>query len=370
MTNGPRGLPVDARAQEIFEAAPLGIALCDDSLRFLSANRMAEAIFGYGEAELRRLSLADLAHPEDEPSLAEWARALPARPRGGPPREPARTERRFVRRDGRVVWCRASLSRRPGARRAGPIVLTVEDVSERRAAEQRIREGERLVAVGTLAAGIAHEINNPVGSILASAQYAQMVMHEPDGAEKVARSLANIVAESRRCGQIVKSVLKFAREETTERWPADLNTVVGQARDHSMELARRYRGSLELMLAPRLPDVLMNPTEMEQILANLIRNALQSGGYGIHVVIRTQDRGDRVVLSVADDGPGMPPEVREQIFDPFFTTREAAGGTGLGLSLVHGIVSGHGGKISVYSEPGQGTEVVIELPAHAAVGER
>jgi PAS domain S-box-containing protein len=358
---------VDARAQEIYEAAPLGIALCDDSLRFRFANRMVESIFGYAEAELRRLTLEDLAHPEDEPSFGEWARERPARTQGGVPSEPARTERRFVRRDGHVVWCRVSLSRRPGGE---PIVVTVEDVSARRAAEQRLREGERLVAVGTLAAGIAHEINNPVGSILASAQYAQMVMRDPDGAEKVERALANIVAESRRCGQIVKSVLRFAREETTERWPADLNQVVGQARDHSMELARRYGGSLELALAPELPQVQLNPTEIEQVLANLIRNGLQSGGYGIHVTIRTQDRGDRVVLSVTDDGPGMPPEVREQIFDPFFTTREASGGTGLGLSMVHGIVSSHGGKISVYSEPGQGTEVVIELPAHAAGAER
>jgi signal transduction histidine kinase len=220
--------------------------------------------------------------------------------------------------------------------------------------------------VGTLAAGIAHEINNPVGSIMASAQFALMVKDDADGPHQVEAALRSIVGEARRCGQIVKSVLKFAREETTERWPVDLNRIVDQARDHSMEMTRRYGATLELELADDLPEVLANPTEMEQLLANLIRNALQAGGYGIHVVVRTGVRGERVRLSVIDDGPGMPPEVREQIFDPFFTTRESSGGTGLGLSMVHGIVAGHEGTIAVNSEPGRGTEVRVELPVHGA----
>ena len=354
--------PVDARAREIYGAAPLGIGLCDDSLRFCFANGMLEQAFGYGEQELCRLTLADLAHPEDAARLVGLVRGLSAA--SG---QPTRTECRFVRRDGRVVWCRTSLSPwppLPGEPDAPRIVVAVDDVSEQRRAEQKIRESERLVAVGTLSAGIAHEINNPVGSILASAQYALMVMADPDGGEKVAESLRNIVAEARRCGQIVKSVLKFAREETTERWAADLNQIVGQARDHSLEMTRRYGATLDLALAPGLPAVLVNPTEMEQLLANLIRNALQAGGYGIHVAVRTEARDGQVHLSVVDDGPGMPPEIREQIFDPFFTTREASGGTGLGLSMVHGIVSGHGGQVSVHSEPGRGTEVRVELPAH------
>jgi two-component system NtrC family sensor kinase len=353
---------VDAHARAIYEAAPLGIGLCDRSLRFSFANRMLEQAFGYGESELRRLTLVDLAHPEDAATLVRLARELPEEPG-----QPTRSECRFVRRDGRVVWCRTSLSRLPGLPEEGDdpqMVVAVDDVSEQRRAEQKIRESERLVAVGTLSAGIAHEINNPVGSVLASAQYALMVMNEPGGAEKVAEALRNIEAEARRCGQIVKSVLKFAREETTERWPADLNLIVGQARDHSMEMMRRYGATLDLELAPDLPEVFVNPTEMEQLLANLIRNALQAGGLGIHVVVRTEARDDQVRLTVTDDGPGMPPEVREQIFDPFFTTREASGGTGLGLSMVHGIVSGHGGTISVHSEPGSGTEIRIELPAH------
>lgn len=345
---------LDDRARQIYEASPLGVAVCDADLLCLFANRMLGRIFGYAPDELARLTLLDLAHPEDGAGLRRSARGLdPAHPS-------ARIESRFVRRDGRVVWCRVSFS----FVRGGPLFAMVEDVTERRLAEQKLRESERLVAVGTLAAGIAHEINNPVGSILASAQYAQMVRRDPDGAGKVDEALANIVSEARRCGQIVKSVLKFAREETTERWPTDLNGVVGQTRDHSMELVRRYGASLQLELGESLPDVLINPTEIEQLLANLVRNALQSGGYGIRVTVRTEQQAGFVVLSVSDDGPGMPPEVREQIFDPFFTTREASGGTGLGLSMVHGIVSGHGGKISVHSEPGEGTEVVIQLPAH------
>jgi len=356
--------PVDARARQIYEAAPLGIGLCDAALRFSFANRMLEQAFGYREDELRELTLTDLAHPEDGPGLARRARALPETPE-----LPVRTECRFVRRDGQVVWCRTSLARLPAVAGESPqLVVAVDDVSEQRLAERKLRENERLVAVGTLSAGIAHEINNPVGSVLASAQYALMVMDDPDGQEKVAEALRNIVTEARRCGQIVKSVLRFAREETTERWPTDLNRVVAQAHDHSLAMAHRYGARIDLELAPALPDVLANPTEMEQLLANLIRNALQAGGYGIHVRIGTEASRERVRLRVVDDGPGMPPEIREQIFDPFFTTREASGGTGLGLSMVHGIVTGHGGQIAVHSEPGRGTEVRIDLPVHDARG--
>jgi PAS domain S-box-containing protein len=358
MSDAARPSWLDAPARRFFEAAPFGIAVCDGSLAIGYANALLAATFGYDCDQLARLGLLDLVHPEDAASLERGARALSA----GRPTQ--RAEQRFVRRDGRVVWCQVAFSHvGPGER-----LVMIEDVSERRAAEQKIREGERLVAVGTLAAGIAHEINNPVGSILASAQYALMVAEDDDGPAKVEEALRNIVSEARRCGQIVKSVLKFAREETTERWPADLNQVVGQARDHSMELTRRYGARLELELADHLPEIPLNPTEVEQLLANLIRNALQSGGYGITVTVRTEDQGDHVVLSVADDGPGMPPEVREQVFDPFFTTRESSGGTGLGLSMVHGIVSGHGGKISVHSEPGRGTEVTIQLPVQRAGG--
>ncbi len=345
---------LEGRVREIYEAAPLGIAVCDDALRFSVANRMLESIFGYAEAELRQLTLHDLAHPEDADSLARAARQLS---QGNGPA--VQLERRYVRRDGRVVWARTSLSH---IAESGRVFVMVEDTSERRTAEQKIRESQRLVAVGTLAAGLAHEINNPVGSVLASAQYALMVRNDPDGPAEVEEALHNIVAEARRCGQIVKSVLKFAREETTEKWSASLNDLIRQTLDHSLELAKRYGASLDVELEEKLPELLLNPTEIEQMLANLIRNALQSGGYGIRVTIRTERRNGTAVLVVADDGPGMPPEVREQIFDPFFTTREASGGTGLGLSMVHGIVSGHGGKIAVHSEPGEGTEVVIELP--------
>jgi len=346
--------PIDARAREMYEAAPLGIALCDGSLCFSFANRMVESILGYSEDELRRLTVGELAHPEDGPAIERLARELLAE--GG---QVERFERRYVRRDGRAVWCRTSLSPLPGA---DQLVLMLEDVSERRAAEEKIRESQRLVAVGTLAAGIAHEINNPVGSIMASAQFALMVKDDPDGTQQVESSLRSIVAEARRCGQIVKSVLKFAREEATEKWLGDVNEIVRQCADHSLELVKRYGAALELDLGEDLPALLVNPMEIEQLLANLVRNALQSGGYGIRVVVRTARAGDDVLLSVSDDGPGMPPEVREQIFDPFFTTRETSGGTGLGLSMVHGIVSGHGGKVSVHSEPARGTEVVVALP--------
>jgi signal transduction histidine kinase len=157
-------------------------------------------------------------------------------------------------------------------------------------------------------------------------------------------------------------VLQFARQEFIETWLSDLNEVVRRARDLVRGDVEAHRARLALELADQLPQVPLNPTAMEQVLVNLLRNAIQSGGTDTTVTVRTELVSDQVRLSVEDDGPGMPEEVRTQIFDPFFTTRREHGGTGLGLSLAHGLVHEHGGTITVDSLPGRGTRLAVELP--------
>ncbi|HSL84740.1 MAG TPA: ATP-binding protein [Thermoanaerobaculia bacterium] len=168
---------------------------------------------------------------------------------------------------------------------------------------------------------------------------------------------------------MVQKVLEFVRERRPERKPDDLNEVVRSA----MTMARKTLGDLpadvEAELAPGLPPVSLNRAEVEQALIHLIRNAAESGrGEAVQVMVRTGTNGDRVLVAIEDSGLGVPIEVRDRIFDPFFTTRREKGGTGLGLSLAHSIVTDHGGTIDLESEPGRGSTFWIELPAAAGTG--
>jgi PAS domain S-box-containing protein len=222
---------------------------------------------------------------------------------------------------------------------------------------RKLRHAERLASIGTFAAGIAHQINNPVGGILLAAQYAATAQDDPaaiDGA------LEDIVADTRRCGQIVRNLLRFAQEDTTDKVPRDLN---GFVRACATYLARRIEeagAELELGLDPGLPPVSLNETAMGEVLSNLLQNSLEAGAK--HIALRTRAGQASARLVVEDDGRGVAPEDKHHVFDPFFSRRQGRGGTGLGLSIGHGIVADHGGTIELESEPGHGTTVTIELP--------
>lgn len=228
--------------------------------------------------------------------------------------------------------------------------------------QRQLQHTERLASIGTLAAGIAHEINNPVGSVLVAAQYALLCRHERDAEQATQTALEDIIENSRRTARIIRSLLQFARQEPTEKWPCDLNDAVRRAIDLTQTEARKHGATIEAKLATGLPEVTMNPTAIQQVFVNIIRNAFQAGGSGTCITIRTEHCCGMVRTSVDDDGPGITEERREHVFDPFYTTRHADGGTGLGLSMSHGIICEHGGKIDVVSQGGRGATVIIDLP--------
>ncbi len=243
--------------------------------------------------------------------------------------------------------------------------LVAERTQQLETSLEQLRHSERLAAVGTLAAGIAHEINNPLGLIMLSAEQVLQQMAESNEQRMIAPYLQEIVANTRRCGQIVKSVLRFARRnEPAEHCPSDINVVVRS----SVALTRPYAAHLncvvDVQLHPGPPSVLLNVVELEQVFVNLIRNAIESAGTPPRVSIATEVVGSRVRITVRDNGPGVSDEDRSRIFDPFYTTRQAAGGTGLGLSLAYGIISDHGGTIQVGKVTSGGTTMIVELPAH------
>jgi PAS domain S-box-containing protein len=241
--------------------------------------------------------------------------------------------------------------------------LVAERTRELELSLDRLRHSERLAAVGTLAAGIAHEINNPVGLILLSAERLLQTTAKPEEADNVHSYLQDIVANAKRCGKIVKSVLHFAqRNDLAERRADDVNVVVRAAVELTRSHAANRGGAIELELQDSLPPVLLNRLEMEQVVINLIRNGIESSIDAPRIVIGTEFSGSVVRIKVRDHGPGVSDENRRRVFDPFFTTRQTEGGTGLGLSLAYGIVSGHGGSIDVKNAPGGGAVAIVELP--------
>ncbi len=230
-----------------------------------------------------------------------------------------------------------------------------------KAHQDQLRQNERLASIGTLAAGIAHEINNPIASILLYAQSARFRRGEAD-ALTLEEVLQRIAEDAKRCGRIVRSVLAFARQGTTDKRPNALNRMIQYAIDLTRSYAQKHGSVIQLELDDNLPSVWFDPTEMAQVLVNLIRNAVEAGNSKSRIRIRTEVTRQAAQVTIQDNGCGIPAETIGHIFDPFYTTRKSKGGMGLGLSLSHGIVTQHGGTLTVDSRPGQGTTFRIELP--------
>ena len=233
---------------------------------------------------------------------------------------------------------------------------------ERKNSEEALHRSERLASIGTLAAGIAHEVNNPLTAILLAAQSALESTNKKDRQRYMKQCLEGIVKDAGRCEQIVSSVLQFARSGTAKKGPTDLAKIIQRTVNLLQAYAEEKGANLDLQLEESLPLIALNPGQMEQVFVNLIRNAVESGERGNRVSVAVTRTAQTVRILVGDKGRGMTREQRNRLFDPFYTTREREGGTGLGLSIVHGIVLAHGGKIDVDSRLGQGTTMTIELP--------
>ena len=239
-------------------------------------------------------------------------------------------------------------------------------------AQARLVQSEKLAAVGELVAGVAHELNNPLTSVVL---YAQMLQQLDLGPE-TRRDLERVVGESMRAAKIVRGLLDFARQRPVERKPTQVNEAITNSIEFVAYDLQRNQITCELALDPGLPLTLADHVQLQQVFINLLTNARQAirtgPGKGIiqirtetgHSLFLGEQQGAPVVIRIyiKDDGPGIPPEAIPRIFDPFFTTKPAGQGTGLGLSICHGIISEHGGHIWADNQPGQGAIFIIELP--------
>jgi len=223
----------------------------------------------------------------------------------------------------------------------------------------QLQHAERLATVGQLAAGIAHELNGPLGNILG---YAQLASKQPDLPEQVYSDLDHIVRFALYAREIVKKVMLFSRQVPPLRESICLNQVVRDGMYLTEPLLLKSRVTMVCHLYEGLPRMIGDPGQMRQVIVNLIVNAVQAMPNGGEIVIATDMDMAEPVLTVSDTGQGMDEKTRKKCFLPFFTTKDIDQGTGLGLSVVHGIVQAHKGSITVESELNKGTKFSLRFP--------
>jgi two-component system NtrC family sensor kinase len=217
--------------------------------------------------------------------------------------------------------------------------------------------------MGQLLAGVAHELNNPLAVVMGRAE----LLARQLGGGPLGASAEKLTAAAERCARIVKNFLALARQHEPERSLVHVNSVVGEAVELVIYPLRSDGVQLTLDLAPNLPPIWADPHQLHQVLVNLVTNAHHAmrdvpPPRQLTITTAVDHRRERVVLQVADNGPGVPVEIRAKIFDPFFTTKPVGQGTGLGLSLCFSIIESHRGSIAVEEAPGGGARFVIELP--------
>jgi PAS domain S-box-containing protein len=281
---------------------------------------------------------------------------------------------RFRRADGAPVWVEVTAAAEPSG--AGLLVhALLRDVGERkrlddqaRELQQQLLQAEKLAALGQTISGVAHELNNPLATILTTAE--RLARQEADPAAR--RGVETILGEAERAAKIVRQLLAFARKRHSTRTLVDLNQVARDTLALRLHEQRLANVSVIDALATGLPPIFGDGHQLQQVVLNLVINAEQAmrsaHGRGTLILRSWQAPAqDAVVLEVSDDGPGVPDEVMPRIFDPFFTTKSAGQGTGLGLTVAYAIVHEHGGRIEADSEPGRGASFRLWLPTTGAV---
>jgi PAS domain S-box-containing protein len=369
----------------IFDMASIGIAQANPKTgQWIRVNQKMCEITGYSPEEMVALRVLEITHPEDRERDREvFHDVVNNRAKA------CRLEKRYIRKDGSIVWVNVNLTVvRDAAGNPLRTLATIEDISERKRLEEehalmeaQLRQAQKLESVGRLAGGVAHDFNNMLGIILG---HTDMVLDELDPDNWIVSDLLEIQKAARRSSDLTRQLLAFARKQTIAPLVLDLNEIVGGM----LKMLQRLIGEdIDLAWLPckGVWPVKVDPGQIDQILANLCVNARDAiTGVG-KITIETTNvvfdeaycadhfdsvPGEFVLLAVSDNGSGMDHETQARIFEPFFTTKDLGRGTGLGLSTVYGIVKQNNGFINLYSEPDDGTTFKIYLPRHGAKAER
>jgi two-component system NtrC family sensor kinase len=351
-----RQLDEEKRFMEVvLETLPLGVFVLDDSLGVLRANPAGTDVLRDGAAS--RQPFRSLFPPDKTEAIEIFLRD--------------------VRRDAAVRTMEEEMAIAGGTRTlrltaaalaASHLVVLVEDVTRAKRMEQQMLLAERLTTAGRLAAGVAHELNNPLATIAgcAEALAERARSAKLDDVEELAdlkTYLATIEEEAYRCKEITGTLLQFVREPGSRREPTDVNALVARSVELLAHQSRFAESLIVTELDPSLPEVTVNEGQLRQVILGLGANALESMDGSGRLTVRTRLVGEEAVIEIVDEGPGIAPEVLPRIFDPFFTTKPPGQGTGLGLAIAQGIIADHAGRIEVESKPGAGATFRVVVPA-------
>ncbi len=316
-------------------------------------NETAYKSHGYSKEELMAINRRDLAAPE-------YARLFDARIKTLLAKGETTWESVHLRKDGSAipVEAHAQVIRTNGRKL---ILDVVRDITERKQMQEQLIVADRLATLGELISGVAHELNNPLTSIIG---FAQLLLAKdiPGG---VKEDLKVIYEEAERTSKVVRNLLTFARKHEPEKKPENINEAIEVVLALRTYEQKVHNIQTSTQFAPDLPEIVADGFQLQQVFLNIIVNAehfMTSAHGGGNLIITTERVGDNIRASFADDGAGIPQENLSRLFDPFFTTKEVGKGTGLGLSICYGIVTEHGGSIYAQSEPGKGSTFVVELP--------
>jgi len=353
----------EANFRAIFEGAGIGIALTDRAGQIIESNPALQEMLGFSAEELRGKAFAELGHPDDSASDAEPCTELIVGEN-----ECLRTEQRFQRKDKRSIWANLTVSLIHGAEGEPAFALhLVEDVTEQRKTQAALLRAEKLAVAGKLAASLAHEINNPMQTVVGCLGLAQEALEEGEDAGEL---LQVALEELRRVTRIVADLRDLHRPPSPEeRELTDVNALLEQVLTLSRKKCEQHRVEVTWSAAPGSLPVLVVPDRLKQVFLNLVLNAVDAmpggGRLEVSAAMTRQPAGVRVTF--ADTGEGIPPDVLPRIFEPFYSGK--ADGLGLGLFISDDIVRRHEGHIDVESKEGQGTTFAVWLPAKRALGQ-
>ncbi len=340
------------RYRRLVELSPDGIAIHRDG-KVVFCNLTGARLLGYGAAEeVIGRPIMEFVHPEYRELVARRVRAAVDEGRPQPP-----VQERFVHADGSPVDVEVVAAPFSFGDLAAVLVV-FRDIGPRLQLEKRLRQMQKMDAIGRLAGGVAHDFNNLLQALLSTVEVAQA--HAGDAA-RVAEVMREMEGNIRRGAALTRQLLLFARRDLVRPERLDLNEVVAGA---TALLRRLVRESIRLSLVPERSVLPFEGDrgQLEQVLMNLVVNASDAMPDGGEMAVATGGSGSEVWVEVTDTGAGIPAALRERIFEPFFTTKTSERGTGMGLAVVHGIVTQHGGRIEVSSEVGKGSRFRAVLP--------
>jgi two-component system NtrC family sensor kinase len=362
--------PRAAAFARLFEAVHEGVyigTLTPDRTTTIAANPYLKLIFGYPsetpDASIRPFDQDRFVDPQARNALLERLTTDGA---------VADYLLRLRRADDSTVWIEVTGQAEPPASDGSlRLEALIRDVSERKKLDDETRDlynqllqAEKMAALGQTISGVAHELNNPLATILS---WSERLSQRPALEGSLRRGVEIIRGEAERAARIVRNLLTFARKRQTTRSMVDINRVIRETLSLRAYEQRLNNVSVVSALAAGLPQVFADSHQVQQVLLNLMINAEQAmiGAHGRGVlVIRTWHDAEReaIVLEINDDGPGIPEDLQPKIFDPFFTTKDVGKGTGLGLTVAYAIVQEHGGRIRLESRAGAGASFYVELP--------